>query len=94
MKKLMWSDSSGLLNLEFTKAQAYYIPASGPADEAVKVLTRNKNVMFQFAFISDRLMVEVLKEYGAWDAEQLNTRHDNIERLIWLACIDIREGNN
>lgn len=35
-----------------------------------------------------------LKEYGAWDAEQLADDAANWHRIIWIAAGNIKEGNN
>jgi hypothetical protein len=32
-----------------------------------------------------------LKEYGAWDAEELGDHDDNWRRIIWIAACNIRE---
>lgn len=34
-----------------------------------------------------------LKEYGAWDAEELEDKEQNIKRLIWIAAGNISEEN-
>jgi hypothetical protein len=38
----------------------------------------------------ERLAAE-MKEYGAWDAEQLADDEANWQRLIWIACCNIKE---
>jgi hypothetical protein len=91
MNKLWWSSSSGQIELSYTRKQAYSIPLSGAADEAVKDLMKNKNVMFQFSLIPCALIKKILLEYGAWDNEELQDRKTNIERLIWISCLDIQE---
>lgn len=35
---------------------------------------------------------EHLKEYGAWDDDQLSCDDDNWMRCIWIAACDINEG--
>ena len=34
-----------------------------------------------------------LKEYGAWDSEELSDHEANWRRIIWVSACDIREGN-
>jgi hypothetical protein len=34
-----------------------------------------------------------LREYGAWDDDELSEHDANLERILWLACGDISEGN-
>jgi hypothetical protein len=41
--------------------------------------------------ITPALLAAELKEYGAWDDEQLADDDDNWQRLIWIAAGNIRE---
>jgi hypothetical protein len=36
---------------------------------------------------------EVLRDYGAWDDNELSDHDANLDRLLWIACGDIVEGN-
>lgn len=60
----------------------------GVCDEDVaywaKELDRPKN-------ITPELLKAELKEYGAWDNEQLNDDSANWERLIWIAAGNLQE---
>lgn len=40
------------------------------------------------------LVAKELKEYGAWDSVELSDHSANLSRLLWIACGDIKEGNN
>lgn len=91
MKKLIWSDGSGVLNLSFTRAQVYSVPCQGSADEAVHKLSLMPSILIQFAFMSDSFLRSILRPYGAWEDKELEDRQDNIHRLIWIACLDIQE---
>jgi len=42
--------------------------------------------------ITDEKLAEELKEYGAWDEEELADREANEKRIIWLAAGDIQES--
>jgi hypothetical protein len=33
-----------------------------------------------------------LKEYGAWDEEQLADHQENLKRILWLAASGIKDG--
>lgn len=70
------------------------VSASGRADEAVVELIKKPRVLVQFTLIPDSLIVEVLKSYGDWEDPELIDRTANIERLVWIATLDIQEGNN
>lgn len=51
------------------------------------------------AYWADKLKIDVapeairqeLKEYGAWNEEELSNEQDNLERIIWIAAGDIQE---
>lgn len=36
-------------------------------------------------------MKEYLKRFGAWDDEELEDKEDNLERMLWIICNDIKE---
>ena len=94
MSKLWWSSSSGQIELSYTRQQVYSIPISGAADDAVKALMKNKSVVIQFSLIPCSLIKQILKEYGAWESAELQDRKTNVERLIWISCLDIQERIN
>lgn len=41
----------------------------------------------------DKLRLE-MKEYGAWDSDELDDHDENITRWVWCCCCEISEGNN
>lgn len=41
--------------------------------------------------ITPELLAVELKEYGAWDTEELADDDQNWQRLIWIACCDLKE---
>ena len=91
MKKLIWSTGSGKIEIGFTREQASLVPLCGDAEDGCNNLMRNSNVMLQFVLIADDLLAHELRQYGAWDSKQLSNRKDNIQRMIWLACCELRE---
>ena len=42
--------------------------------------------------IDDADLRSELAEYGAWDDAQLADRHDNEQRILWVAACNIREA--
>lgn len=42
--------------------------------------------------IAPELLKAELREYGAWDEEELSDHETNLERIIWLAAGNIQEG--
>lgn len=89
--KRIWTSSSGLIELEFSRDEFGSVPNSGPADDAVAELAEKQNIGEEFAKYSDENISECLEEYGAWTRDELKDRQANIERLIWIACLDLRE---
>ena len=64
------------------------VPRSGPADDAVGYLAGGYGVQ-----VSEGDLKKYLKEYGAWDADELSDHYANIERLIWLASLECQEND-
>lgn len=62
------------------------VPMSGPADNAVSELREVYDVECS---LDDSK--EYLKTYGAWSDEELSDLDSNIDRLIWIACLDCQE---
>lgn len=60
----------------------------GQADEAVEYWSRQ--IIRPRQMTKDALRAE-LKEYGAWDAEQLDDDAQNWQRILWIAAGNIRE---
>jgi hypothetical protein len=63
------------------------VPRSGRADEAVKYIQYDYNVE-----CDKEDLIKFLKSYGAWESSELQDHNDNIDRLIWLACLDCQEN--
>lgn len=71
------------------------IAQPGPADEAVaywtpKVFAQVEADAFPNAPTPEKIRRE-LKEYGAWDAEELADDEANRQRLVWCAAWNIAE---
>lgn len=63
------------------------IPKQGKADSYVDELLKKYRVK-----VSLEDSREFLKSYGAWDEEELSDLESNIQRLVWLACLDCQEN--
>ena len=57
-----------------------------PADEAVASWVKKRNFDGPSCFIR-----EYLSGFGAWDAYQLCNHQDNLERLFWVWCCNLKE---
>lgn len=60
----------------------------GPADDAVRYW--EPKIAREPGVTPEALRAE-LREYGAWDAEQLADDNANWERILWIAAGNIRE---
>lgn len=46
----------------------------------------------ELSHISDEALRDELSEYGAWSDDELSSRADNENRILWIAACDINEG--
>lgn len=77
--------------IEMTLSQAQSASHQGQCDNDVKALLQVPKIRRQLAKISDQDLIKELKEYGAWDNEELQDRQENDARIIWIAAGDIAE---
>jgi hypothetical protein len=66
--------------------------APGPADEAVADAMTHPAIEKLMNKAPMNWIVRELREYGAWDDDELKNREDNLQRLLWTTACDIREG--
>ena len=86
----MWyTSSSGKIELEMTLDQARGASHQGRCDEDVAALI--PELQAQLDKIAPGDLADELREYGAWDAEELADHDANITRLVWIAAGDIVE---
>lgn len=62
------------------------VPLSGPADSSIEEILQFYNIECD----SEELK-KFLKNYGAWDSEDLKDHDANIMRLVWLSALDCKE---
>lgn len=63
--------------------------AQGPVDDAVAYWVR------ELEFDGPAWLIrQHLRGYGAWDRSQLCNHRQNLERLLWVWCCDIRESGD
>lgn len=89
-----WTCGSGLIELHFTEEEARMVPLSGRADDGVAALSRVPGIAEKVAALDPALVAKELREYGAWDDEELRDHEQNIQRLLWIAASDVQEENN
>lgn len=79
--------------MQMTKAQAATASHQGQCDDDVRELSGVKSIARQLAKIDPTLLASELREYGAWDSDELADHDQNLQRLVWIAACDISEGN-
>lgn len=84
-----WTDSSGRLELALSSDQAARGYHSGACDSDIAALMQDPDVSAQLLAFDPVTVSEALKEYGAWDSEELANHADNLKRLLWVACGDV-----
>lgn len=66
-------------------------PASGAADSAIAEMRTLPEVIAELNGIDPNKLRMELKEYGAWDETELADHNSNLDRILWIACLDIQE---
>jgi len=90
----MWfSTSSGRIELQLTLRQAQSCAHPGDNEAAVKLLRQDPKVRRQLNKLDPKLVASELREYGAWDDNDLADHDQNLTRLLWIAAHDITEEN-
>jgi hypothetical protein len=90
--RLLWYTSgSGRIQLQMTMEQAESPSHSGDCDEDTRELSTVTAIAEQLTKIDPAVLSAELKEYGAWDAEELADHAQNLQRILWLAAGDIAE---
>lgn len=81
-----------MIEIEMTLKQANEIYHQGQCYEDVVYLSKNENIAKQINEIHPIALRNELKEYGAWDEEQLKDHEENLLRLLWIRAGDIIEN--
>lgn len=92
MSNSYWfNTSSGRIEFQLTADQAHTGSHTGKCDDDIEALLKEPSIKSQLEKIEPDLIASELKEYGAWDVEELKDHDQNLARLLWLACGDIVE---
>lgn len=86
-----WSESLGRIELQITREDAESASHQGQCDADVARLRDVPYIREQLDRLPPALVAECLREYGAWDADELADHDANLDRLLWCACCDISE---
>lgn len=80
--------------LNITKAQALQGSHAGQCDTDIEELLKVPAIKRQLDRLPPESIACELREYGAWDAEELADHEANKARLLWIACGDVVERLN
>lgn len=89
---MWWTESLGRIELQITRAQAAACAHPGPCDADVAALRQVPTIRRQLDKLAPDTVRECLREYGAWDADELADHDANLSRLLWIACGDVSEN--
>ena len=92
--KKWWTSGSGRIEFQMTLEQVSMVPLMGQADDGVKALSQESDIMAQLNKYTPELIVECLSDYGSWSDEELKDHKQNIQRLLWIAACDIQEKDD
>jgi hypothetical protein len=90
---MWWTESLGRIELQITLAQALECSRPGDNERAVLRLRQEPKIRRQLDKLEPKRVADCLREYGAWDEEELADHDQNLTRILWLACHDITEEN-
>jgi hypothetical protein len=78
-------------SINMTMKQAKSASHQGDCLCDVLALCSLPDIKRQLAKITDADIIAELSEYGAWESDEMQLRHENEERIIWIAAGNIVE---
>lgn len=90
---MYWIAGSGRIELNITKSIAAKCSHSGSCDADVNEAMQLPAIKKQLSKINPETLANELREYGAWDENDLSNHKDNLSLILWIACGDIMERN-
>ena len=93
-KKYWFTSSCGRIEFQLTKKQVLNGSYRGHLDNDIAELLKLPSIKKQLSNINPDIIKSELKGYGAWDDIELSNHDNNLARILWIACCDIREENN
>lgn len=80
------------IELNITRNEAHIGSHSGQCVDDIAYLRTIPRIRRQLDKIDPEALRKELKEYGAWDENELSDHDANLSRILWIACGDIVEG--
>lgn len=91
MKKYWMSTGSGEIEIEFTVEQARRVSGMGDMYSDTSAMVRGE-MREQLKAIDPELLRKTLKEYGAWDDDELKDHKENLIRIVWILANDLTDS--
>ena len=88
---MWWTESLGRIELQITLKQAQACAHPGDCEADVRALRQVPAIRRQLDKLEPKTVADSLREYGAWDDQELADHDWNLTRLLWVACNDIAE---
>jgi hypothetical protein len=86
-----FTTGSGRIELQISSQDAHTGHHAGQCDADIAYLLTVDYIKTQIDAIPPALLAEELREYGAWNADELSDHEQNKARILWLACGDITD---
>jgi len=88
----IWEAGSGRrLSLSLTLDEAKSCSHAGRCDDDVAWLMAQPHIEAQTAQWDPAILAAELREYGAWESDELADHKVNVSRMVWMACCDVAE---
>lgn len=91
MTDIYWTCGSGRIELTFHQEDITHVCHRGANDPYVEDVVRLPRVRDQLVKLDPELVRNTLREYGAWDDDELTDHVQNLHRLVWIALWDCKE---
>ena len=92
MKNMYFIGNYPTIKLNITKSQAAKGCHQGQCDNDIETLSAVPAIKRQIDKLDPGNLSKELKEYGAWDADELKDHEQNKRRILWIACGCIMDG--
>lgn len=86
----MWAVFNSI-EFQMTYTEAENCSHSGSCDLDVEFLVNTPKMKRQLDKIAPEKIANELREYGAWNDEELKNESDNRMRIVWIAACNITE---
>jgi len=89
--KTLWNYSNYGNDLRITRYDAQACTHSGPCEDDVLALMEKPYIKKQLSTLHPEKLRKELKEFGAWNDDELNNHQDNLMRWVWISAGEIVE---